>query len=124
MSRAFNKVLWAIGVVTMAVAAMLLMPKKASAAWGGWESLGGIIMEEPNCTSWGADRIDCFARGTDSAMYHRWWDGNAWGGWESLGGIIMDAPDCVSWGPNRIDCFARGTDQAMYHRWWDGNAWG
>jgi len=93
-------------------------------AWGGWEYLGGVIMETPDCVSWGASRIDCFARGTDNAMYHRWWDGSSWGGWESLGGVIMDAPDCVSWGPNRIDCFARGTDNAMYHRWWDGAAWG
>ena len=23
-------------------------------AWGGWESLGGIILEEPDCVSWGA----------------------------------------------------------------------
>jgi Repeat of unknown function (DUF346) len=96
----------------------------AQAAWNGWEGLGGIILEAPNCTSWGANRIDCFARGTDRAMYHRWWDGNAWGGWEDLGGIILDAPNCVSWSANRIDCFARGTDRAMYHRWWDGQQWG
>jgi len=92
--------------------------------WGGWESLGGIILDEPKCESWGPNRIDCFARGTDRAMYHRWWNGSAWGGWESLGGIILETPDCESWGPNRIDCFARGTDRAMYHRWWDGSAWG
>jgi hypothetical protein len=93
-------------------------------SWQGWEYLGGIVMEAPDCVSWGPNRIDCFARGTDNAMHHRWWDGAAWHGWESLGGVIMDAPDCVSWGPNRIDCFARGTDNAMHHRWWDGAAWG
>jgi trypsin len=43
--------------------------------WGGWESLGGIILDRPSCVSWGSDRIDCFARGTDRAMWHRWWDG-------------------------------------------------
>ena len=42
-----------------------------------------------SCVSWGANRIDCFARGTDQAMYHRWWDGTAWGGWEYLGGVIL-----------------------------------
>jgi hypothetical protein len=93
-------------------------------AWGGWEFLDGTIMEAPDCVSWAANRIDCFARGTDNAMWHRWWDGAAWGGWESLGGVILGAPDCVSWGPNRIDCFAKGTDSALYHRWWDGAAWG
>ena len=99
-------------------------PPAALAAWGGWQDLGGVILEAPNCVNWGANRIDCFARGTDRAMYHRWWDGSAWGGWEDLGGTILEAPNCVSWSVNRIDCFARGTDQAMYHRWWDGNAWG
>ena len=46
---------------------------KALAQWGGWESLGGVIMDPPSCVSWGPNRIDCFARGTDNAMYHRWW---------------------------------------------------
>ncbi|MFL5284185.1 MAG: hypothetical protein ACJ8AW_25140 [Rhodopila sp.] len=96
----------------------LLTPSVSHAQWGGWESLGGIILEAPDCVSWGPNRIDCFARDTDRAMYHRWWDGSNWGGWESLGGIILEAPDCVSWGLNRIDCFARGTDRTMYHRWW------
>ena len=36
-------------------------------------SLGGIILEQPNCVSWGPGRIDCFARGFDNAMWHRWW---------------------------------------------------
>ncbi len=98
--------------------------ERAQAQWGGWESLGGVILEEPNCVSWGANRIDCFARGTDRAMWHRWWNGSAWGGWESLGGVILEEPNCVSWGANRIDCFARGTDRAMWHRWWNGSAWG
>jgi hypothetical protein len=89
-----------------------------------WESLGGVLLSDPSCVSWGLNRIDCFARGTDGAMYHRWWNGSAWGGWESLGGIITSEPNCVSWGPNRIDCFARGTNGAMYHRWWNGSAWG
>ena len=97
---------------------------QAQAQWGGWETLGGVILEDQECTTWSADRIDCFARGTDAAMWHRWWDGASWGGWESLGGIILESPDCTSWGPNRIDCFARGTDAALWHRWWDGSSWG
>ena len=77
-------------------------------AWFGWESLGGAILEQPSCVSWGANRIDCFARGTDKAMHHKFWNGTAWFGWESLGGAILEQPSCVSWGANRIDCFARG----------------
>jgi hypothetical protein len=99
-------------------------PQETQAQWLGWENLGGITLEEPSCVSWGPNRIDCFARSTDAAMYHRWWNGSSWGGWENLGGVILEAPDCVSWGPNRIDCFARGTNQAMFHRWWNGSSWG
>jgi hypothetical protein len=116
-----------IRILTLALTlsgATCLAPEEGRAQWGGWESLGGVILEAPNCVSWGPNRIDCFARGTNAAMWHRWWNGTAWGGWENLGGVILEQPNCVSWGPNRIDCFARGTDQAMYHRWWDGTAWG
>ncbi len=90
---------------------------------GGWESLGGAILEQPSCVSWGANRIDCFARGTDKAMHHKFWNGTAWFGWESLGGAILEQPSCVPWGANRIDCFARGTDKAMHHKFWNGTAW-
>jgi hypothetical protein len=92
--------------------------------WGGYESLGGIITTAPHAVCWGPNRIDVFARGTDNALYHKWWDGHAWGGWESLGGIITSDPVAVSWGANRIDVFAKGTDGAVYHRWWDGSRWG
>jgi hypothetical protein len=74
--------------------------------------------------SWGPNRIDCFARGTNESMWHRWWDGHVWGGWEDLGGTILEEPECVSWGPDRIDCFARGTNKAMWHLWWNGTSWG
>jgi hypothetical protein len=42
--------------------------------WGGWEDLGGVLLEGQDCISWGGNRIDCFARGTDAAMWHKWWD--------------------------------------------------
>ncbi len=52
-------------------------------SWGGWEYLGGVpdligqsvIRGVPNCVSWGPNRIDCFIRGPDDRMYHRWWNG-------------------------------------------------
>jgi hypothetical protein len=95
----------------------------ANPAWSGWEGLGGII-QTPHAVCWGSNRIDVFARGTDNAMYHRWWDGANWGGWENLGGVILSDPVAVSWGANRLDVFAEGTDGAVYHRWWDGANWG
>src|SRR5699024_3117652 len=91
--------------------------------WSGWESLGGTIASAPAAASWQPNRLDVFARGTDNALWHIWWNGRSWSGWESLGGNITSAPAAVSWGPNRIDVFARGTDDALWHIWWNGNNW-
>src|SRR5260370_17986719 len=78
--------------------------------------------------AWGAalcsTGLDIFAVGTDSALWHRWWDGASWGGWESLGGILDSPPGVVSWATNRLDQFALVTDHALWHRWWDGSSWG
>ena len=93
-------------------------------AWSPWESLGGIVLSTPEAVTWGPNRLDVFAVGTDHAMWHRWWNGNAWGGWESLGGALTSRPSAVVWGSNRLDIFALGTDLAVYHKWWDGANWG
>lgn len=93
------------------------------ASWSSWENLGGIITSGPAAASWSANRLDCFARGQNNHMWHKWWDGTRWSGWEDLGGLIDSAPAAVSWGPNRIDCFARGMDNHMWHKWWDGSRW-
>jgi hypothetical protein len=93
-------------------------PLLDAASWGGWESLGGLLISPPEAVSWGPNRLDVFAVGTDHALWHRWWDGSSWGGWESLGGILESPPEAVSWSANRLDIFAMGTDSAMWHRWW------
>lgn len=87
--------------------------------WYGWESLGGTLTSGPAAASWSANRLDVFVRGTDNAVYHKWWDG-IWHDWENLGGVFTSDPAAVSWGPNRIDIFIRGTDNALYHKWWIG----
>src|SRR5215510_7733346 len=53
--------------------------------WHGWESLGGLITSGPAISSWASGRLDCFARGADNALWHKWYSGG-WSGWESLGG--------------------------------------
>lgn len=96
---------------------------RTTSGWSHWEGLGGVLTSDPDVSSWGTNRLDVFVRGTDNAMWHKWWDGSAWRGWERLGGVLTSGPGAVSWGPNRIDVFARGTDNALWHRWWDGSAW-
>jgi hypothetical protein len=48
-------------------------PSAVRAQSPAWESLGGAILEQPSCVGWGPNRIDCFARGTDAAMFHGRW---------------------------------------------------
>ncbi|MEO6603869.1 MAG: C1 family peptidase [Polyangiaceae bacterium] len=97
----------------------------AVAGWNGYENLGGTITSKPNAVSWAANRIDVVARGTDSAVWHKWWDGNHWQGWESLGGSVQGAPAICSWAAGRLDIFAIGTDHKLYHKWYQGSwsAW-
>jgi hypothetical protein len=89
-----------------------------------WKSLAGILTSGPASASWGANRIDAFARGLDSQTWHTWWDGTQWNAWQPLGGSLTADPSAVSWGANRIDLFVRGSDNALWHQWWDGTKWG
>ena len=72
-------------------------PRPAGPHWETWESLEGVISSSPDVCSWAPGRLDVFARGTDNALWHRWYDGG-WSGWESLGGVITSDPAAVSWG--------------------------
>jgi hypothetical protein len=91
--------------------------------WSQWEDLGGTLASAPAVSSWAPNRLDTFVRGTDNAVWHKWWDGSRWSDWESLGGNLTSDPAAVSWGRNRIDVFARGQGNRLYHLWWDGSRW-
>ena len=112
--------MWFLKLLTFVL--VMIWHGDALAKWSEWESLEGGLQAGPSAASWGPNRLDIFVRGTDNAMWHKWWDGSAWKGWESLGGELGTKPGCASWGPSRIDCFALGTDKRLYHKWWDG-AW-
>jgi hypothetical protein len=76
-----------------------------------------VLTSAPGVSSWASGRLDTFVRGTNNAMWHKWYS-SGWSGWENLGGVLTSAPDAVSWGANRIDSFVRGTDNALWHKWW------
>ena len=101
-------------------------PRSSFSGGGGGEAKG--VRGLGSAVSWGSDRLDVFVVGTDSALYHKWWDGAAWGpsreGYGYLGGTVVGDPEVVSWGSDRLDVFVVGTDSALYHKWWDGAAWG
>ena len=75
-----------------------------------YHPLGGVLESPPRAVSWGPNRLDIFALGTDHAAWHRWWNGSSWGGWESLGGLVMSPVQPVSWAANRLDLFVVGSD--------------
>lgn len=87
-----------------------------------WEKLGGQVVGGPDAATWAPGRLDVFLRGTDNALYHKWFDGS-WHGYEGLGGTLGSDPSAVSWGPNRIDVFARSTTSTLLHKWYDGQTW-
>ncbi len=70
-------------------------------AWSGWSSLGGgwsswapldgTITSDPVVTNDQDGRLEAFAHGTDSALWHVWRtapNGN-WSSWSSLSGILQ-----------------------------------
>ena len=89
--------------------------------WMDWESQGGVLTSGPGVSSWSSGRLDVFVRGTDSALWHKWYE-NGWSDWESLGGVLTSGPAAVAWDQGRIDVFARGTDSALWHKWYE-NGW-
>jgi hypothetical protein len=92
--------------------------------WSGWASLGGNLTSAPALVSQSDGVVNVFARGTDCAVYQRYWDGAKWSDWLSLGGCIVGAPTAVSRGPNQLDLFARGGGDSIYTRHWDAvNGW-
>jgi serine/threonine protein kinase len=69
------------------------------------------------------NHLECFYRGQDNRLRHRWWYGSEWSREGLLGDVLTSAPAAISWGGDRIDCFYRGQGGHLYHRWWDGSRW-
>ena len=66
-----------------------------AAAWSAWESLGGKLASGPAPVSWGVGRLDVFVRGTDDAIWDRWYDNNTWQ-WTNLGGFTTTDPSAAA----------------------------
>jgi len=86
-------------------------------------NMGGVGVGRGTVTTWNADRMDYFVRGTDNDMWHLIFTDNAWTptGWENLGGTIISSPSCTAWSDHRHDCFAVGSDNQVYHKCFDGS---
>jgi hypothetical protein len=93
---------------------------------GTWDSLGGVCTASPAAVSWSSSsfRQDVFVRGTDGALWHKYYQ-NGWSGWQSLGGQLASGtgPAVSSWSAGRLDVFVQGTDGALWHKAWTGTSW-
>jgi len=95
-------------------------------SWHNWQDLGGTVLYSPAAASWGPDRIDLFAIGTDHQMFTKWftngqWSGgNGWDGWSPLGGYFVSSPGASSLGSGHLDLEGVGADNQVYHSWWGG----
>jgi hypothetical protein len=69
------------------------------------------------------DRIDVFVRGSDGALWHKWYEGG-WRPWASLGGEIKEgtAPAVIPW-KGGLAVFVAGTDGQLWSMRWDGADW-
>jgi V8-like Glu-specific endopeptidase len=67
-----------------------------------------------------------YARGTDNAVWHRWYDNGAWSSWTTLNGQTTSAPSAGLDADGRLFVFARGNDNAIWNRYYDNgwSAWG
>lgn len=114
--------MWALGYDGNAPELWSLLQEKF-VSWSGWESLGGNLASAPTAASWATGRLDVFARASNNALLHKWYDGSSWHGWESLGGSMTSAPAAVSWAAGRLDVFARGPANDLIHKWYGTNGW-
>ncbi len=70
--------------------------------------------------------LECFYRGVNNSLWHRWWYGpetdwpEEWNKEHNLGGFLTSAPAAISTKPHHIDCFYRGKDNHLCQRHWDG----
>lgn len=78
--------------------------------------------------SWGPDRIDLLLCGTDSSLYHKFWDGKTWSpgpsDFDKIGTQTWaEAPVTVSRQEKSIDTFTVGTDGKLYRIAFDNGSW-
>ncbi len=98
---------------------------------GPGRSAGGRLRRPPPAAaSWGPDRVDLFARGTDNRLWQSYWTGPAWTGWiqppgTETGDAGIRAGGQPMGGTARIQLsvFVRGSDGHLYQTTWGDGAW-
>jgi hypothetical protein len=84
-------------------------------------TVGGNITSDPDVAVPAPGQLDLFVRGTDGALWHKWWSGTEWSNWASLGGYIKEGtgPTAVSKETGTEDVFAEGAEGSVVN-WYFG----
>lgn len=96
-----------------------VFPDWMSVDLGGQETTIG----DPDCVSWGENRIDCFVRGATNHLLHTTYNGSSWSLWNDLGGTLTTSPTVTSRSIGHLDVFAGGGNKAFSQVNWDGSRW-
>ncbi|MGA8071600.1 MAG: lectin like domain-containing protein [Halobacteriota archaeon] len=78
--------------------------------------VGAPVAGAPAVTAQNANSLDLFVRGTDNALWYKYWTGTTWTAWKSLGGTLTSSPAATSPGNGTIDVFVRGSNGALYQK--------
>jgi hypothetical protein len=86
------------------------------------DNLGGVNTSDPDATSMYSGHMDMFARGSDGALWHRYFSSGSWSNWSSLGGSLATGagPGADSWANGRMDVVGRAPGGNITHWWYDG----
>jgi C1A family cysteine protease len=78
--------------------------------------VGAPVAGAPAVTAQNANSLDLFVRGTDNALWYKYWTGTTWTAATSLGGVLTSSPAATSPGNGTIDVFVRGSNGALYQK--------
>jgi hypothetical protein len=87
-----------------------------------FDSLGGILVGQPEVVTRDGWALDIFVRGTDLHVYYKavnsagWWPDRY--GYYHLGGPVGSHVSALWRGPDRLDLFATGTTGGILHKKW------
>jgi hypothetical protein len=81
----------------------------------------GTTTDSPAIASWGVNRLDIAARGTNGNLWYRAWTGTVWTDWVDIGGPIQGSPSLTTWGPNHLDIVVRGANNQVLGKTWNGS---
>lgn len=96
----------------------------AGGRWSALDDLGhpdGVTFDgTPVVRTWGVDVLDVWARASDGAVWHKWYD-RGWRNWR-LDGIHTRRSFRVGSQNGRFDAVFRTDEDRIAHGWWGGEA--